>query len=75
MGHMNFNNLVKIIRKKMVRKMHEISKPSNTMCKHCLQGKKTRTEFRTNEYSTGKPFEIVHTDLCGPMRKKGINDE
>jgi hypothetical protein len=75
MGHMNFDNLVKINRKEAVREMPEISKPTNTMCKHCLHGKQTRTEFRTKEYSTTKPLEIVHTDLCGPMRTKGMNGE
>jgi hypothetical protein len=71
MGHMHFDNLVKINRKEVVREMPEISKPTNTMCKHCQHGKQTRVEFRTKEYSTTKPLEIVHTDLCGPMRTKG----
>ena len=39
MGHMNFENLVKISRKEVVTEMYEISKPTNTMCKHCLHGK------------------------------------
>jgi hypothetical protein len=39
MGHMNFENLVKISRKEAVREMLEISKPTSTMCKHCLHGK------------------------------------
>jgi hypothetical protein len=55
--------------------MPEISKPTSTMCKHFLHGKQTRTEFRLKEYSTTKPLEIVHTDLCGPMRTKGLNGE
>ena len=32
-------------------------------------------EFRWKEYSTTKPSEIVHIDLCGPMRTKGLNGE
>ena len=75
MGDMNFYNLVKINKKESVREMPEISKPTNTMCQHCLHGKKTRTEFRTKKYSTIKSFEIVHNDLCRPMRKKGLNGE
>jgi hypothetical protein len=39
MGHMNFDNLVKISKKEAVREMPEISKPASTMCKHCLHGK------------------------------------
>jgi hypothetical protein len=75
MGHMHFDNLVKINRKEAVREIPEISKPMNTLCKHCLQGKQTRTKFKSKEYSTKKPLEIVHTDLCGPTRTKGLNGE
>jgi hypothetical protein len=39
MGHINFDNLVKINRREAVREIPEISKPTNTLCKHCLQGK------------------------------------
>jgi hypothetical protein len=75
MGHMNFENLAKISRKEAVREMPKISKPSNSMCKHCLHGIQTRTDFKTMEYSTTKPLDIVHTNLCGPMITKGVNDE
>jgi hypothetical protein len=36
---------------------------------------KTKFEFKTKEYSTTKSLEIVHTDLCGPTRTKGLNGE
>jgi hypothetical protein len=75
MGHMNFDILVKISRKEAVREIPEISKPTNTISRHCQHGKKTRNEFRTKEYSTKKTLHIVHIDLCRPMRKKGMNDE
>jgi len=39
MGHMNFENLVKIIIKVALIEMPKISKPVITMCKHCLHGK------------------------------------
>jgi hypothetical protein len=37
-GHMNFDNLFKVNRKEAIREMHEISKSTTTMCKHCLHG-------------------------------------
>jgi hypothetical protein len=61
MGHMNFDNLVKISRKEAVREMPKISKPTNTMCKHCLHGKKTRIEFRMKEYSVQQNHWILCT--------------
>ena len=55
--------------------MLEIIKPTNVICKHCQHGKQVKVEFKINEYSTTKPLEIVHTDLCGPMRTKGLEGE
>ena len=34
-----------------------------------------KVEFKTKEYSTTKPLEIVHTNLCGTMRTKGLEGE
>jgi hypothetical protein len=52
-----------------------IMKPTNTLCKHCQQGKQTKTRFKSKEYSTTKPLEIVHTDLVGPTTTKGLKGE
>jgi hypothetical protein len=43
MGHMNFDNMVKISKKKAIKEMPEISKLARIMCRHCLHGKHTRT--------------------------------
>jgi hypothetical protein len=40
MGHLNFYNLVKINRKEAVKEIPHISKPTNTLCEHFIQGKK-----------------------------------
>ena len=39
MGHINFDNLVKVSKKEVVREMPKISKPTNILCKHCLHRK------------------------------------
>lgn len=39
MGHINFENLVKIRRKEVVREMPKILKPSNMTCRSCQHGK------------------------------------
>jgi hypothetical protein len=36
MGHINFDNLVKIIKKEEVKEMPKILNPSNTLCEHYL---------------------------------------
>ena len=55
MGHINFDNLVKISKKQVVRDMPTIVKPSYHICKHCQHGKQTGVTFKTNEHSTQSP--------------------
>jgi len=68
MGHLKFDNFVKISKKHAVREMLEITKRKNILCKHCQHGKQTKVEFKSKEYLTIKPLELVHIDMCGPMR-------
>ena len=70
LGHINFDNLVKVSKLGAVRNLPQITKPSNPICRHCQLGKQTRIWFKTKEHSTSKPLELVHTDLCGPSRTK-----
>jgi hypothetical protein len=56
MGHIHFDNLVKVSKKEVVREMSQITKPTNTLCKHCQQGKQTKTRFKSKEYSMTRPL-------------------
>jgi transposase InsO family protein len=75
MGHIHFGNLIKVSKHQAVREMPEIHKPKTSICEACQHGKQTRVEFKTKEHSTTKPLELVHTDVCGPTRSKGLNGE
>jgi hypothetical protein len=75
MGHIHFDNLVKVTKSEAVREIAQITKLTNTLCKHCQQGKQTKTRFKSNEYSTKRLLEIVHTDLVGPTTTKGLKGE
>jgi hypothetical protein len=57
MGHMHFDNLVKVSKREVVREMPHITKPTNTLCNHCQQGKQTKNRFISKEYSITKPLE------------------
>jgi hypothetical protein len=45
------------------------------LCNHFQQGKQTKTRFKSKEYSTTKPLEIMHIDLVGPTTTKGLKGE
>ena len=75
MGHINFDNLVRINKKEVVREMPKISKPTNTICESCQQDKQTKVDFKTKENFASHPLELLHTDLCGPMRTKVLDGE
>ena len=75
MGHIHFDNLVKIYKNQAVRNMPEVTKPGNFVCEQCQHGKQTRVHFKTKENCSTKPLELVHTDLCGPTKRKGLNGE
>jgi hypothetical protein len=75
MCHIHFDNLVKVSKREAVREMPQITKPTNTFCKHCQQGKQTKTRFKSNEYSMTRPMKIVHIDLVGPTTTKGLKAE
>ena len=75
LGHLNFDNIVKISKKEAVRDLPKIVKPLNSVCKHFQHGKQTRASFKTKEHMTSHPLEIVYTDLCGPTRTKILQGE
>jgi hypothetical protein len=75
LGHIKFDNLVKFSNLGAVRNLPKIIKPSNTMCRHCQLGKQSRIRFKAKEYTTSKPLELVHTNLCGPTRTKSLQGE
>jgi hypothetical protein len=75
MCHIHFDNLVKVRKREAVREIPHTMKPTNTLCKHCQQGKQTKTRFKSKEYSMTRPLEIVHTNLVGPTTTKVLKGQ
>ena len=76
LGHLNFDHIISLSKKNSIRDKPAIKKPSNTICKACQLGKKTRISFKTKEIlSTSRPLQLVHMDLCGPSRTKAPRRE
>ena len=66
--YVNFDNMVKVSRKKNVRGLLNLCKPDNSMCKQCQIGKMTKSSFSSKSHSSNDILELVHTDLCVPMK-------
>ena len=72
MGHLNFDNLVKVSKKEAMRDLPKIVKPLNSVCRHCQHWNQTKASFKKKEHMTSHPLKIVHTNLCGPTRTKSL---
>jgi len=70
LGHLSFSQTRKACRLKAVCDLPDIIIPKNTIYKSCQFSKKTRVQFNAKEGSASKPLELIHTNLCGPTRKK-----
>ena len=57
LGHLNFDNLVKVSKHQKVRGMPCISKPKNVICEGCQYGKQTKASFPPKEYFSSKPLQ------------------
>ncbi|WVZ95085.1 LOW QUALITY PROTEIN: hypothetical protein U9M48_040890 [Paspalum notatum var. saurae] len=67
-GHLSFDALGRMARKGMVRGLPEIEHVSE-LCDSCLAGKQRRAPFpKTANYRAQDPLELVHGDLCGPIK-------
>jgi len=72
MGHRNFENIVKINKNQDVKLMPKITTPSSTICKYCQHKNKTHVSFKSKEFTSSKPLELIHTNLCGPTRSQSF---
>jgi transposase InsO family protein len=68
MGHLNARDLVISVRNGKVRGVDLIVPREKIDCEVCILGKMTRTPFPKNTDRKSELLEIVHSDVCGPMR-------
>ena len=72
MGHLNYSSLVALERQEMVMGLPSI-RESAQICEACMLGKQHRIAFPTNTTRRAtKPLELVHSDVCGPMKTTSL---
>ncbi|KAM1099314.1 hypothetical protein TB2_005809 [Malus domestica] len=71
-GHLHFGGLKQLRDKEMVHGLPQLA-DYNGVCEGCQFGKQHREEFPRNQvYRATAPLELIHVDLCGPMKTESI---
>lgn len=69
LGHANEQDLKLALKNNKVQGMAFNKNDKLEECEACIKGKMTKTTYKSaSEPRTNKPLQIVHSDLCGPMR-------
>ncbi|CAL2238315.1 unnamed protein product [Prunus armeniaca] len=72
LGHLHFGGVKQLRDKEMVHGLPQLEDYSG-VCEGCQFGKQHREEFPRNQAQRATaPLELVHVDLCGPMRNDSI---
>ncbi|KAI3746903.1 hypothetical protein L6452_09345 [Arctium lappa] len=76
LSHQNFDAMNQLVRQGIVKGLPELRFEKNSLCPACEMGKMKRTSHKAKtEFSSSTPLELIHMDLCGPMRTQSINDK
>ncbi|KAI3747844.1 hypothetical protein L6452_10529 [Arctium lappa] len=73
LSHLNFRYINKLVRGKLVKGLPELKYEKEHLCAACEKGKMKRVAHKPKpEPSTSSPLELIHMDLCGPMRTQSL---
>ena len=68
--------LNKLVSKDLVVGLPSIKCNDDKVCDACVKGKQTRISFKSKKYvSISRPLELLHVDLCGPIRITSRGDK
>ena len=65
--HHSFHTLDSMIKGELVRGLPSFEKPKE-VCSTCISGKHTRCPFQAYIFRANKLLDLVHMDLCGPIK-------
>ncbi|KAI3729808.1 hypothetical protein L6452_18478 [Arctium lappa] len=73
LSHLNFRYINKLVRGKLVKGLPELKYERQHLCAAYEKGKMKRAAHKPKtEPSTSSPLELLHMDLCGPMRTQSL---
>ena len=74
MGHLNITSLKQLQSAGMVTGLPEVFKSDASSCVSCICAKQCVKPFSVSENKrTKRKLELVHSDLCGPMRTASLS--
>ncbi|KMQ92280.1 retrovirus-related pol polyprotein from transposon tnt 1-94 [Lasius niger] len=69
MGHLNFRDLIRASKSGAIRGINVQGGIEDSNCEICIQRKMTRgSSFPKESDRKTVKLELIHTDICGPMR-------
>ncbi|GJT51130.1 retrovirus-related pol polyprotein from transposon TNT 1-94 [Tanacetum coccineum] len=74
LSHLNFDTINLLSKNNIVNGLPKLKFVKDHLCSSCELGKAKRKSFHTKTTSSSKRrLQLLHMDLCGPMRVESIN--
>ncbi|GJU40798.1 retrovirus-related pol polyprotein from transposon TNT 1-94 [Tanacetum coccineum] len=74
LSHLNFGTINQLVKQGLVKGLPKLKYTKDHLCSACQIGKsKKETHQHKHEPSTNEKLQMLHMDLCGPMRVESIN--
>ncbi|GJS94576.1 retrovirus-related pol polyprotein from transposon TNT 1-94 [Tanacetum coccineum] len=74
LSHLNFDTINLLSKNNIVNGLPKLKFVKDHLCSSCELGKAKRKSFQTKNYPSSKRrLQLLHMDLCGPMRVESIN--
>lgn len=71
-GHLNAASLSSLHKNNMVLGLNLKGKEDVVDCKTCFRGKMTVLPFPNTTVRSKEKLELIHSDICGPMKNKSL---
>ncbi|KAI3685597.1 hypothetical protein L6452_34847 [Arctium lappa] len=73
LAHLNFKYMDRLVKNDSVRGLPILRFQKNHLCQDCEKGKMKKASHKPKlEHCTADILDLIHVDLCGPMKTKSI---
>ncbi|KAJ9538141.1 hypothetical protein OSB04_030874 [Centaurea solstitialis] len=74
LSHLNYATINQLAKTGLVTGLPSLRFTKEQLCSTCKMGKIKKSSQKLKvEHNTSKPLQLLHMDLCGPMRVQSIN--